>query len=147
VSSIPAVLAALVALAESTLNSDEWQVLNGTRNSVTVTKDRMLAVGDGDIVGTAEPEIPALDSEDYMVPLSATVSFPGTDQTLADAEAIEAYEAVRDAVRASNKLGLVAQGVFMVFPAGEIRMQRQADENGRHTSVRFEVRVKAHTPS
>lgn len=143
-STIPAALAALVALAEATLDTGEWQVLNGTRSSVTVTKERMLAVGDGDIVGTAEPDVPALDSEDYTVPLSATASFPGTDQTLADAEAIEAYEAVRDAVRASDRLGLAGQGVFMVFPAGEIRMQRQADENGRHTSVRFEVRVKAH---
>ena len=141
-STIPAVLAALVTLAEATLD-DEWQVLNGTRSTVTVTKDRMLAVGDGDIVGTADPEFPAIRGEDYTVPLSATVSFPGTDQTLVDSEAIDAYEAVRDAIRAAVPTSWPA-GVMQVLQIGELRMQRRADENGRHTSVRFEVRVIAH---
>jgi hypothetical protein len=139
VSTIPTVLAALVVLAEAALD-DEWQVLNGTRSASTITLPRMLAVGDGDIVGASEPEFPAVQGEDYIVPLSATVSFPGTDQTLADTEAIDAYEAVRDAIRSATK----PTGVMQWLLAGELRVQRLADENGRHTSVRFGVRVLAH---
>lgn len=145
-STILAALAALVELGEAELDTDTWQVLNGTRSNTTITKDRMLAVGDGDIVGT-DPVPPDVVAEDYVIPLSVTVSLPGTDQALADAEAIAAYETIRDSVRgfAGGRLGLTAQGVMQAFPDGSFVLERQADDNGRHTRMRFGVRVIAHT--
>jgi hypothetical protein len=149
VSTIPAVIAALVAVGEATFNGDEWQTIDGPANSVTTTRDRVFAVADEEIVSPTDADSYGAGSlaERYTVPLVASVSLPGPD-TLATArlEAFTAYEDFCGAVLAApgRNLGLGGQGVIDVVPTSERRIQQFANENGRSVAVRFGVDVYAH---
>jgi hypothetical protein len=148
--SIPIVLAALETLGGTVLTAPDTQIINGSFSSVTTTTGRVFVIG-------GDPELPiigtrVLDSmsgrttrEDYVVPLVTSASLPGTDQTLADLQAISDYQAIELAVReyAGGALGLGAQGVMNVLPTGEFSLSRFATENGRSSAVRFSVRVQA----
>lgn len=147
-SSIPAVIAALVTLAEATLDPEVWLVIDGPANSVTTTRDRVLAVGDEEISSPTSPDsyAAASMSERYTVPLVVSVSLSGPDTLpTARVEAIAAYEAVCAAVLdvLDRDLGLGVQGVVDVVPATERRVQQFATAEGRSVAVRFGVQVYA----
>jgi hypothetical protein len=63
-STVPAVVAALVALAESTFSSDDFQVIDGPATTETVLKQRIFAVADTEIVSpTAFDSLGAMGME------------------------------------------------------------------------------------
>lgn len=146
-STISAVISALVALGEATLNGDEWQTIDGPANAVTTTKPRVFAIADEEIVSPTDFDSlggPGM-SERYTVPLVISVSLPGAD-TLAQArtEAFAAHEDLRDALLSGDRrLGLTAQGVLDVVPTSERRVQQFASDNGRSVAVRWGVDVYA----
>jgi len=148
-SSVPAVLAALAALGATTL--PDSQIINGSRQSVTISRGRMLLVGDDEVLITRDFDSlggPGTSSEQYVVPLAAFAGFSGADQTVADAAAFADYEAMVQAILdhpSGPTLGIVAAGVsaLSVQPTGEHRFQRLADEDGRQAVVRFDVHVYA----
>jgi hypothetical protein len=146
VSSVGAVVAALVALGEATLDGDEWSVIDGPANTVTTVRDRVLAVGADEIVSLddADSYAGASFAERYTVPLIISVSLPGPDAlAAARVEALAVHEEFYNAVRDSpgRNLGLSAEGVIDVFPTSERRIQQFANENGRSVAVRFGVDV------
>ena len=141
-SSVPAVLAALVTLATATLPNS--QVINGGIGTATTTTGRFLLVGDDEIL--IERQFDSMSnvtfSEEYVVPLTVGADLPGTDQAAADTQALADYETFLQAVADHPQgptLGL-GDGVS-VLPVGSHRFVRLADENGRHAAVRFGVRV------
>jgi hypothetical protein len=119
VSSVGAVVAALVNLGEATLDGDEWQVIDGPANTVTTVRDRVLAVGADEIVSLddADSYAGASFAERYTVPLIISVSLPGPDAlAAARVEALAVHEEFYNAVRDSpgRNLGLSAEGVIDV---------------------------------
>jgi hypothetical protein len=146
VSTVSAVLAALTTLAGATLSG--WQAINGPVGSITSTEDRLIAVGAEEVVGDRQfnSMTGQTTSERYVVPVVLSVSLPGTDQQAADAIVLAAYDLFERAVRefpGGSDLSLSASGVQQALPTGEFRLNRQADENGRHAAVRFTVAVIA----
>lgn len=144
---LPVVLTALTELAKATLGAD-WQVINGPVRSITVTKERMLLIGDEPVSGRRDLDSMSLltTAEQYTVPLVANVDLPGTDQGAADAAALAAYEAIEAAVRThpdGPNLGLGDS--IQALPTGEFSLQRQADDDGRHAAVRFSIFIFAQT--
>jgi hypothetical protein len=148
VSTVPAVIAALVALGEATLSLDDWQVIDGPLGTVTTPRERLLLVGDTEIVSPAEFDSygGASQAERYTLPLLVSVTLTGFDTLpAARTEAFTAHEEIRDAILASpgRNLGLTAQSVVDVFPSVERRVQQFATENGRSVAIRFGVDVYA----
>ena len=146
-STIPAVVAALVTLARATLDQTAWQVIDGPPGVVTSTRDRVFLVGDDEITSVTEwNDLAAVTMDDrYSVPLRVSIALPGADTLpTCRVEALAAYEAVRDAVLASpgRNLGLGGQGVLEVVVAG-CRVSQLAVENGRAVEVRFFAQVYA----
>lgn len=147
-STIPAVIAALVALGEATLDGGEWSIVDGPVGTVTTIKDRVFAIADTEIVSpTGYDSLGGYGmAERYMVPLVLSVSLPGADTlALARAEAFAAHEDIRDALLGGTdrSLGLSAEGVLDVVPTAERRVQQFASENGRSVAVRWGVDVYA----
>jgi hypothetical protein len=143
---IPVVLAALTTLGGTILTG--WQAINGPPGSVTTTEDRLLFVGDEEIVGDRQfnSMTGQTTSERYTVPVALSVSLPGTDQLAADALALDAYKLFEVAIReypGGSDLGLSAAGVQEALPTGEFRLTRRATDDGRHAAVRFFVQAKA----
>ncbi len=141
---IPAVLAALTALAADTLPG--WQIINGPVGSVTTTGSQLVLVGDEIIPGRRDLDSMSLEtsSEQYTVPMMVNVDIAGTDQLQADGLALAAYESLERAIRehpAGPTLGL--PGVLQALPLDDFSLRRQADENGRHAAVRFSVFILA----
>jgi hypothetical protein len=147
-STVPAVIAALVALGEATLDIDEWQVIDGPLESVTTARPRLLLVGDEDIVSDTQfNNLAASETDDrYTVPLLVSVGLPGADSlAIARTEAMDTYEAIRDAVlnAPGRNLGLSAQGVLEAVVTGERRVTPYARPEGRACDVRFFVNIWA----
>lgn len=145
-SSVPGVLAGLTAVGKAALPSS--QVINGGWASQTITRERLLLVGDEEIL--INRQFDSLSdvtmSEEYDVPLTAAADLSGADPLIADAAAFADYETFVQAVLdhpSGHTLGLEASGVISVLPTGEQRFQRLSDENGRHAVVRFVVHVYA----
>jgi hypothetical protein len=149
VSTEPAVIAALVTLGEATLDGDDWQVIDGPVAAVTTAIPRVLLVADEELVSASEFDNLAASGVDdqYVVPLLISVALPGADSlTTARAEALAAYEAIRDATLApalGRNLGLGAQGVMQAYVTGERRTRQYATPTGRACDVRFYARVRA----
>jgi hypothetical protein len=144
---IPAVIAALVSLGEATLDGDEWQTIDGPANTVTTIKDRVFAVAAEEIVSPTDYDsLGGSQSERYMVPLIISVSLPGPD-TLAAARvaALAAHDDLREAIVNADprNLGLGSEGVVDVYPTPERRVQQFANENGRSVAIRWGVDVYA----
>lgn len=148
-STIPAVVAALVALGEATLSLDEWQVIDGPVGAVTAAMPRVLLVGDEEIVSATDfNNVAASEMDDrYTVPLLVSVTLPGADSLpVCRVDALAAYEDIRDAVLApalARNLGLGAQNVLEAVVTGERRVQPYAMPEGRSVTVRFYVSIWA----
>jgi hypothetical protein len=147
---IPAVMAALAALANATLNTDIWQAINGPSTSVTTTKNHLVTIGGEDegVGGTRELNSMGVDTteEQYLVPVVISADLAGTDQLLADDAVLDAYEAYEQAIReypAGPNLGLAASGVLKALPTGDFRLMRRATGETRSAAVRFYVSVYA----
>ncbi len=145
-STIPAVLAALTTLGVATLPSS--QVINGPRSTVTTTDDRLLIVGEEVTAGRRDLDSMSIGttSEQYEVSLAVSADVPGTDQTVADGQALADYAAMELAIREFSggpNLGLAASGVLRVLPTGDFELKRIASADGRHAAVRFSVAVYA----
>ena len=146
-STVPAVLAALASLGQTTLPNS--QVINGPRDSRTTTGSRILLIGgDGSEAitsgPTAEMSISTMD-ETYTVNLTVSASVPSTDQTAADALADADYTAMKLAVRdyPGSTLGL-SSGVLRIMPTDFFSWRRVATENERNTAIDFSVAVYVH---
>jgi hypothetical protein len=145
-STIPPVVAALVAVGEATLDGDDWIVADGPIGTVPTAGQRLLLIADEEIVSTVNyNDLASMGMDDqYLVPLLASVALPGPD-TLATArtEALAAYDDIRDALQVLFNLGLQAQGVHKAVVTGEKRVQPFALAEGRSVAVRFYVEVFA----
>lgn len=149
-STVPAVLAAITALAITAL-PNSCQVVNGPAGAVAVTRGRVVLIGpdsDEEILITEDYDSLSnvTTSEEYFVPMTAVADYSGTDQTVADGAAFADCTAVLQAIAdhpSGPTLGLEASGVISVQAVGERRFQRVANESGRHAVVRFGVQVYA----
>jgi len=149
-SSVPAVLAALASLGAATLPNT--QTINGDIRSVAGSGERLFVIADEEVLITRDFDslggVGGTSSETYFVPLANAADLSGADQTAADNLAFTDYEAMVQAILdhpSGPTLGIAAAGVSMVSvqPTGEHRFQRLADENGRHSLVRWGVQVYA----
>lgn len=142
-SSVPEVLAAVATLGTATLPNS--QTINGDLASVTTTRGRLFLVADEDF--EVERQFDSLGgvttTERYVVPCSAVSDVPGSDQSVADAQAWADYEAMEVAVAANPTLGLHAQFSLQAVIVGTQTFRRAASENGRHSLVRFGIEVFA----
>jgi hypothetical protein len=135
-STVPAVVAALVTLAEATFDSDDWQVIDGPANTVTTVKQQVIAIGHEPIVTTRSL------TDQYTVPCLVSVALPGPDSLpTARTAAIGAYESLRAAIRAQEDLNTA--GAIRVQVADEHELQQFADEQVRSAAIRFGVFVMA----
>jgi hypothetical protein len=145
-STIPAVLAALVTLVEATLSTDEWQIVDGPPDAETQRAQRLVTIGEDDIVSPTDFDSMAAQgmAERYTIPMTVSVALPGPESLIVcRTEALAAHEAIREAVLATPSLGLVAQGVLSAFPTGERRIQQFATPEGRSAAIRFGIDVYA----
>lgn len=145
-STIPAVIAALVALGQATLDGELWETIDGPIETVTTAAQRLLLVGDAEIISPTDFDSLGSSgmSERYTVPLLISVSLPGPDSLItARTQAFATHEEIRDAILNSPSLGLVAQGVLSAFPTSERRVQQYATPEGRSVAIRFGLDVYA----
>jgi hypothetical protein len=149
VSSVPAVLAALASLGVATLPNT--QTINGGSGSVVISRERLFLVADEEILIQRDFDSlagPATSSEQYFVPLAMAADLSGADQLAADSAAFADYEAMVQAILdhpLGPTIGIVDASVLAISvqPTGEHRFVRLADENGRHSLVRWGVQVYA----
>jgi hypothetical protein len=145
-STIPAVIAALKALVEATLDTSAWQIVDGPPDVDTQKAQRLVAIGDDDIVSPTDFDSMAAQgmAERYAVPMTVSVNLPGPESLIISrAEALAAHEEIREAVLATPSLGLVAQGVLSAFPTSERRIQQFATPEGRSAAIRFGIDIYA----
>ena len=133
-STVLAVWDALVALGQATLSG--FQVVEGPADSVSTLGAKVLIVGDGEIVSLPPLEVETA-SEAYEMPLTISVSLPGTDMRAPISAALAAYALMESAIRGSS-----VQGVLRLLP-GDWRVQTASDSDGRHAAVKFGVRAYA----
>lgn len=142
-STVPEVLAALATLGAATLPNS--QTINGDLASVTTTRGQLFLVADEDF--EVERQFDSLagvtTTERYVVPCSVVADVPGSDQSVADAQAWADYEALEVAVAANPTLGLHALFSLQATIVGTQTFRRAADSDGRHSLVRFGVEVFA----
>jgi hypothetical protein len=146
VSTVPAVLVALKALGEATLDTDEWQFVDGPLGTVTASKSRVLLIGDDEIVSDLTyNDLASLGMDDqYRVPLLISVGLSGPDSLIMCRDAaLAAFDELRDAVQGLFNLGLHAQGVHKAVVTGERRIRQLTGPEGRTCEVRFYVEVFA----
>jgi hypothetical protein len=145
VSTVPEVLAAIAVLGAATLPT--YQVVNGPYGSVTVTKGQVFWVADEDFEIQREPDSLAgvTATEEYVVPCGVDASVPTPDQSVADAQAWAAYEALEAAIIANPHLGLSAAFSLHATIIGTQTFRRLPDQNGRYALVRFGLHVFATT--
>jgi hypothetical protein len=136
--SIPAVKAALAALATTTLPAS--QVIYGPISAVTTTSGRVVSIGR--VIGVRDLDSLSLGStlERFTVDLAVSVDLAGTDQRTADEQALSDYEDLVSAVLDDITLGL---GNVSALPTGEFQLLEQADADGRHAAVTFSISVVA----
>jgi hypothetical protein len=135
---IPAVKAALAALATTTLPAS--QVIYGPISAVTTTSGRVVSIGR--VIGVRDLDSLSLGStlERFTVDLAVSVDLAGTDQRTADEQALSDYEDLVSAVLDDITLGL---GNVSALPTGEFQLLEQADADGRHAAVTFSISVVA----
>lgn len=107
----------------------------------------MLLVGDEDFEILREPDSLAgiTATEEYVVPCAVLIDVPGSDQSVADTQAWTDYEAMEAAIIANPHLGLSAGFSLQATIVATQNFRRLADQNGRHTLVRFGVHIFATT--
>lgn len=145
-STIPAVISALVALVESTLDTDAWQITDGPPDVETQRAQRLVAVGDDEIISPTDFDSLGASgmSERYTVPWTVSVNLPGADTLpTARAEALAAHEEIREAILQVGDLGLAAQGVLSALPTADRRVQQFAVPEGRSAAIRSGLDVIA----
>lgn len=105
----------------------------------------MLLVGDEDFEILREPDSLAgtTATEEYVVPCAVLIDVPGSDQSVADTQAWADYEAMEAAIISNSHLGLSAVFCLHATIGAPQTPRRLADQNGRHTLVRFGVHVFA----
>jgi hypothetical protein len=141
-------MTALKTLLTATLSSD-WQVIYGSRNAVTVTKNYVAvirgAVADDQLV-TMEL---SRSSESYAVKVELSGSIAGageeTMQTVIT-NVFTAKTAIEHAIRENATgpdLGLSAQGVLQALPRGPWEFTPASDGNVREAELNFVVAVIA----
>jgi hypothetical protein len=142
-STVDAAVAALVAVAG--VAAPSAQIIDGPIEGVTVTQDGVIVVGDTEIIGTAEFDSMSstTTTENYVVPMVASVSLQDTSMSAARNAAVVLYETVKAAIVADPTLGLGLGASFHGFPTGEWSVQQRAEGNGRNAAVRFGVAVMA----
>ncbi len=145
-STIGAVLDALATLAAATLTDS--QIINGPIGSVSVTKPRIVVIGDTPIVGERDLDSMSLSGtrEEYDVPVTVSVDLAGADQGVADDEAMADYAALELAIReytGGPNLGLSASGVRSALPLRQFQLERFSSSDGRSAAVKFFVHVYA----
>jgi hypothetical protein len=141
VSSIDSAVAALVALFTTAVPTA--QVVDGPPDAASLTGQQVVAVGDQEITGTSEFDSMALvtTTENYIVPITVSVSLPGNSMSAARNAAILLYETLKAAILVDPSLGFGPS--FQASPTGEWSLPQQADENGRHAAFRWGVHVIA----
>jgi hypothetical protein len=142
-SSVDAAVTALISVF--TTAAPNAQIIDGPIEGVTIVTDEVVVVGDGDIEGTAEFDSMSstTTTEEYVVPVAASVSIPGYNMQTARNAAIVLYETLKAAVITDPTLGAVLGSTFHGFPTGEWRVQQLPTENGRNVAVRFNIQIMA----
>lgn len=136
-SSIPTAKAALFALWSEALT--DAQVIYSGRNSVTVTKNKIVTVGTR---ATGSSEFSSLDevgaTERYQLACQAQVTLPGTGLEAADDQVVELWRAARVAVN-GHDFG----PQLNISIVGDFEFESAADKDGRYASVKFAADVFA----
>lgn len=140
-SSIPAVKLAIVNLLTTALPSA--QIIYSGRNSVTITKNKIVTVG---ARVTGDSDFSAIDqtgggTERYRIECQAQVTLPGTGLETADEAVVALWAATRDAVNAHSFDG--GDGTLNVQIIGGFEFESAADKDGRYASVKFSADVFA----
>jgi hypothetical protein len=141
VSTVPAVKAALVSLFTSAMS--DVQVIYGSREDVTETKSKVIAVGPATgATGTAALNM--RKSEDYViqVAVSATLATPNTQQQATEA-ADALWVAAEAVIRNPPGGSLSVPGVQSVQSTGDFELVEGLDGDGHVSTIRFGVRVQA----
>lgn len=143
-SSVDAAVTALVAVFTTAAPPPATLVVDGPPEAASLTGQQVVAVG-AEITGTSEFDsmAPVATTEDYIVPVTVSVSLPGNSMSVARNAAIALYETLKAAVIANPTLGLASDGSFYAVPTGTWSLPQQADENGRHAAFRWGVHVIA----
>lgn len=124
------------------------QVILGGVGTVTLTRDRVLIIGDADITftesvfGSGQPT-----DENYDLLCTAAIIVPAaTDQRAAIASAVALLNQATDLIRAQPE-GLGVAGVISATVAGQAAMRNNLDERtlaaGRGVSIEFRIHVTA----
>ena len=126
------------ALLKTILSELDAQVIYGPRSAVTITKPDVLTIGR--VRGNAEFSDLGMSgfTETYTVDMEAMSSRPGVSQQLADEAALATFAEAAALVNAYDFGPQISANV-----TGDFEMDEQADENGRHSIVRFAVAVFA----
>lgn len=144
-SSVDAAVTALVSLFTTTAPPPSVQVIDGPPDTASLMGQQVVAVGDQEITGTSEFDSYAsvTMTEDYVIPVTISVSIPGSSMSVARNAAIGLYEILKAAVIAAPGLGISSDGSFRAFPTDAWSLPQMADENGRNAAFRFGIRVIA----
>jgi hypothetical protein len=120
------------------------QIIYGGRNSVTLTGEQVVAVGDVTGNSTVASMDPDGDIEEvYDVEIIASAAFSGADQQAATEAALALWQAVRTYLGGLADETLGVAGVFALRPLGDWSLRESATERGRSAAVIFQVRVQA----
>jgi hypothetical protein len=143
VSTVDAAIAALVTVAG--VAAPNAQIVDGPLEGVTIIHDQVVVVAYTEIAGTAEFDSlsSTTTTENYVVPMAASVSLQTPVMSEARNAAIALYETVKAAIIADPTLGLGLGTTFHGFPTGEFSVVQRPIENGRNATVRFGVAVMA----
>lgn len=121
------------------------QIIDGPIQGVAIIEREVVVVGGEDIIGTSEFDSMSATTttEEFDVPIIASVSIPGNSMSAARNAAIQFYETLKAAVIADPTLGTGLGASFQAWPTGDWSVQPRADENGRHAAYRWSVHVMA----
>lgn len=134
-SSIPAVEAALVEVLTAAL--PEVQVIDASRDSVSVTKSAILTFGDVQGVREFTDMANAGGTEQYTIPWTIAKAVPGS--AIPKAQVLDWFEAACVAINAHDFSAAAPNG--RVKATGEFRFQTLADKDGREAAVKSSVEV------
>lgn len=121
------------------------QIIDGPIEGVSIVEPEVVVVGGEDIVGTSEFDSMSATTttEQYDVPIIASVSLAGNSMSAARNAAIVFYETLKAAVIADPTLATGLGASFQAWPTGDWSVQQRADENGRNAAYRWNVHVMA----
>jgi hypothetical protein len=142
-SSIDAAVTALVAVFATA--APGVQVIDGPPDVASVIGQQVIAVADQEIIGISDFDSLAMTTmtEDYVIPVTVSVSIPGSSMSAARNAVIALYETLKAAVVANPGLSISSDGSFRAFPVEGWSLPQMADENGRNAAFRFGIRVIA----